>query len=54
MLIPVVLNMLRSGTPTQNPQSGTNPVLNAFLDADRDGDVDIADAMQLASRRFGM
>lgn len=53
MLIPIVLNMLRSGTHSQNPQSGTNPVLNAFLDADRDGDVDIADAMQLASRHFG-
>lgn len=53
MLIPVVLNMLRSGTPTQNSQGSTNPVLNAFLDADRDGDVDIADAMQLASRHFG-
>ncbi len=53
LLIPIVLNMLRSGTSTQNPQSGTNPVLNAFLDADRDGDVDIADAMQLASRHFG-
>ncbi len=53
MLIPVVLNMLRSGTSTQNPQGGTNPVLNAFLDADSDGDVDIADAMQLASRHLG-
>lgn len=53
MLIPVVLNMLRSGTSTQNPQGGANPVLNAFLDADRDGDVDIADAMQLASRHLG-
>lgn len=52
LLIPIVLNMLRSGTHTQNPQGGTNPVLNAFLDADRDGDVDIADAMQLASRHF--
>jgi len=25
-------------------------LLNAFLDADRDGDVDIADAMQMAGR----
>lgn len=52
MLIPIVLNMLRSGSSTQNPQGGSNPVLNAFLDADRDGDVDIADAMQLASRHL--
>ena len=53
MLIPVVLNMLRSGTHAQNPQGGINPVLNTFLDADRDGDVDVADAMQLASRHLG-
>ncbi len=52
ILIPIILNMLRSGTHAQNPQGGTNPVLNAFLDADGDGDVDIADAMQLASRHF--
>lgn len=53
ILVPMVLNLLQSGTRTQNPQGGANPVLNAFLDADRDGDVDIADAMQLASRHLG-
>ncbi|MDZ4876197.1 MAG: hypothetical protein CLLPBCKN_005617 [Chroococcidiopsis cubana SAG 39.79] len=50
VLVPLVLNLLQSGTQTQNPQGGANPVLNAFLDADRDGDVDVADAMQMASR----
>jgi hypothetical protein len=40
-LVPLVLNFL---------QSGGNPLLNQFLDADGDGDVDIADAMKLASR----
>lgn len=43
MLVPVVLNLLQGGSRVQNPQGGANPVLNAFLDADRDGDVDIAD-----------
>ncbi|MDZ8054687.1 MAG: DUF937 domain-containing protein [Aulosira sp. ZfuVER01] len=52
-IVPVVLNFLQSGANAQNPQAGGNPVLNSFLDADNDGDVDIADAMQLASRHFG-
>jgi Bacterial protein of unknown function (DUF937) len=52
-VVPVVLNFLQSGANAQNPQSGGNSVLNSFLDADNDGDVDIADAMQLASRHFG-
>jgi hypothetical protein len=52
-VVPVVLNFLQSGANAQNPQSGGNPVLNSFLDADNDGDVDIADAMQLASRHLG-
>ncbi|NJR66684.1 MAG: DUF937 domain-containing protein [Leptolyngbyaceae cyanobacterium CRU_2_3] len=55
MLIPVILNLLKSGTGNaqgNSPQmdSGSNPVLNAFLDADGDGDVDIGDAMSLAGR----
>lgn len=53
ILVPLVLNLLKTGSQTQNPQSGFNPVLNSFLDADRDGDVDIADAIQLASRHLG-
>ncbi|MBK1987251.1 DUF937 domain-containing protein [Sphaerospermopsis aphanizomenoides BCCUSP55] len=43
-LVPLVLNFL---------QSGGNPLLNQFLDADGDGDVDIADAIKLASRFLG-
>lgn len=53
ILVPLVLNLLQTGSPMQNPKRGGNPVLNAFLDADRDGDVDVADAMNLASRHFG-
>jgi hypothetical protein len=52
-LIPVVLNMLQSGASQPTAQSavqGGNPVLNAFLDSDHDGDVDIGDAMAMAGR----
>ncbi len=51
-LVPLVLKFLQSGNNTQNPQ-GSNPVLNSFLDADGDGDVDIADAMRMAGRYIG-
>ena len=53
MLVPLVLQFLQSGTNSQNPQSGGNSVLNSFLDADGDGDVDISDAMGMASRFLG-
>jgi hypothetical protein len=46
------LKFLQTGNNTSNPQ-GSNPVLNSFLDADGDGDVDIADAMKMAGRYFG-
>lgn len=48
-LVPLVLNLLETGTDPQNPQSA-NSVLSSFLDADGDGDIDISDAMQLAGR----
>lgn len=51
ILVPIVLNMLQTGSQSQHSQAG-NPVLNAFLDADRDGDVDIMDAMQMAARHL--
>lgn len=51
-LVPLVLNFLKTGTPTENPQAG-NPVLSTFLDADGDGDVDIADAMRMAGGFLG-
>lgn len=53
VVVPVVLNFLKVGANAQNPQTGGNSVLNSFLDADGDGDVDIADAMQLTSRYLG-
>jgi uncharacterized protein YidB (DUF937 family) len=45
-LVPVVMNFLKAG----NSQTGNNPILASFLDTDGDGDVDMADLMQLASR----
>lgn len=51
VLVPLVLNMLRSGAPAQGVQAGGgNSVLNAFLDADRDGDVDMGDVMGMAGQ----
>lgn len=50
ILVPLVLNFLKTGTNVQNPQAGSNPVLNSFLDADGDNDVDLGDALSLAGR----
>ncbi|VXD23587.1 conserved hypothetical protein [Planktothrix serta PCC 8927] len=52
MVVPLVLNLLKTGTNTQQPQGSSNSVLNSFLDADGDGDVDIADAMRLGGQYF--
>lgn len=49
VLVPLILNFLKTGNNSQNPQ-GSNPVLSSFLDADGDGDVDMADAMGMAMR----
>jgi len=49
MLVPLVLQFLQSGANSQNPQS-ENSVLHSFLDANGDGNLDISDAIQLASR----
>ncbi|MDW8200316.1 MAG: hypothetical protein RML75_03785 [Cyanobacteriota bacterium SKYGB_h_bin112] len=50
-LIPVVMNLLKMGnTQPQAGNSGGNPLLNAFLDADKDGDVDLGDAILLGSQ----
>lgn len=51
ILVPIVLNLLQSGSMQQStPSGGGNPVLNAFLDADRDGDVDVGDVMGMAGQ----
>ncbi|NJK39242.1 MAG: DUF937 domain-containing protein [Oscillatoriales cyanobacterium RM2_1_1] len=54
LLIPVVLGLLSTGTDPRNPaKGGNNQVLNNFLDADGDGDVDVADAMRMAGKFLG-
>jgi hypothetical protein len=53
LLVPVVLNFLQSGANAEGSGGGGNSVLNSFLDANNDGNVDIADAIQLASRHLG-
>lgn len=50
VLVPIVLNLLQTGSNAQNPAQGGNSVLSAFLDADGDGDVDMTDTMSMASR----
>ena len=49
-LVPVVLNLLKSGANSQNPQTGENQVLNAFLDTDHSGSINLGDIMQMASQ----
>ncbi len=49
MLVPLVLNFLKTGN-NSGSSLGNNPILSSFLDADGDGDVDIADAIQLAGK----
>ena len=55
ILIPLALNLLQSGTNTQQSPStdrapSNNSVLSAFLDGDRDGDVDLGDALRVAGQ----
>ena len=51
ILVPLVLNLLKTGNNRQNVR-GSNPVLNSFLDSDGDGDVDLNDALNMASRHL--
>ncbi|BAZ44546.1 hypothetical protein NIES4102_15570 [Chondrocystis sp. NIES-4102] len=52
ILVPLVLNFLKTGNNRGNLQD-RNPVVTSFLDSDGDGDVDLADAMRMASRHLG-
>ena len=53
ILVPLVLNLLRTGNNKRNATASGNPVLNSFLDSDGDGDVDVSDMMRMASRHLG-
>jgi hypothetical protein len=64
VLVPVVLNLINGGAqqgggmgnmgggamPQQQTSTGGNPLLNAFLDSDRSGTVDLGDALSMASQ----
>jgi hypothetical protein len=65
VLVPVVLNLINGGSsqqggdmgnmggnamPQQQASTGGNPLLNAFLDSDRSGNVDLGDALSMASQ----
>jgi hypothetical protein len=63
VLVPVVLNLINGGSqqgggmgnmggamPQQQVSTGGNPLLNAFLDSDRSGSVDLGDALNMASQ----
>lgn len=49
VLVPAVLGLFKMGK-TKPGVVGGNPLLNAFLDGDKDGDVDLGDAFKFASR----
>jgi hypothetical protein len=55
-LLPVVMSVLQSGAmnqggaPGAGAQQGGNPILNAFLDGDHDGDTDLGDLMSMAGK----
>jgi hypothetical protein len=64
VLVPIVLNLINGGSsqqgggignmggamPQQQASTGGNPLLNAFLDSDRSGNVDLGDALNMASQ----
>jgi Bacterial protein of unknown function (DUF937) len=49
-LVPLALNMLQSGASQSPGAAAGNPVLNAFLDSDHNGSVDLGDALSMASQ----
>ncbi|MGB3614248.1 MAG: DUF937 domain-containing protein, partial [Elainellaceae cyanobacterium] len=52
IVVPLVLKFLQTGSSKSgvSRQSQPNSVLNIFLDSDNDGDVDMGDAISVASR----
>jgi Bacterial protein of unknown function (DUF937) len=49
-LIPVVMNLLNMGATKPGAPSGGNPLLSAFLDGNHDGNTDLGDVMNFATR----
>ncbi|MBO9997484.1 MAG: DUF937 domain-containing protein [Cyanobacteria bacterium SID2] len=50
VLVPLVLNFLKTGASNPNSETEANPVLSGFLDSDGDGDVDMGDVLRMASQ----
>ncbi len=50
VLVPLVLNLLKTGSTKAGAAASGNPVMNAFLDSDGDGDVDLGDLLSHAGR----
>jgi uncharacterized protein YidB (DUF937 family) len=48
-MLPIVMDFLNMGSPTPGTRGG-NPLLNAFLDSDGDGNTDLGDVMKFAGR----
>lgn len=48
IFVPLVLNLLKSGNSSQDPQAGDNPVLMDFLSGD--GGINVSNAISLASQ----
>ncbi len=54
ILVPLVLNLLKTGNSnSKSNMQGNNSIASTFLDSDGDGDVDMGDAMRMASRYLG-
>jgi hypothetical protein len=49
-LLPAVMGILNMGRPNVPGARGGNPILNTFLDSDRDGDTDLGDVFKFAGR----
>ncbi|NJN48577.1 MAG: DUF937 domain-containing protein [Alkalinema sp. RL_2_19] len=53
-LVPLAMQFLQGGAQgaaqTANSQANSNPLLTMFLDQDRDGDLDLGDAMNMAAK----
>ncbi len=52
-LVPMVLDLLKSGNDPNKNALASNPVAKKFLDADGDGDIDMWDALQMAKGYMG-
>ena len=50
MVIPIVMRFLNQGAAKTGTQAQGNPLVNAFLDSDGDGDVDMGDMLKMAGR----